>query len=121
MVCLRYVTVNTLYIGDNKDDDDDDDDNNNNKHSRGDWKSMALVYVLTATHLSGTDVIVNLPHGLLTETGSLDVTGCIHMASLISTEGHGSMNENRRYSGSCHLLLAKERNFHHYLSAVVTR
>jgi hypothetical protein len=81
---------------------------------------MALLwYVLTATHLLGTDVIVNLPHGLLTETGSLDVTLSIHMASLISTEGHGSMNENRRYSGSC-LLLAGERNFHHHLSAVVT-
>jgi len=32
MVCFRYVIVNTLNIGDNKnDDDDDDDDNNNNK------------------------------------------------------------------------------------------
>jgi len=27
MVCLRYVTLNTLHKGDNKDDDDDDDDN----------------------------------------------------------------------------------------------
>ena len=43
-------------------------------HSRRDWKFMALGCVLTATHLSGTDVIVNLPHGLLTETGSLYVT-----------------------------------------------
>lgn len=113
MVCFRYITAN---IGDK---DDDDDDDNSNTHSRRDWKSMALVYVLTATHLSGTDVIVNLPHGLLTEIGNLDVTLCIHMASLISTEGRGSMNENRRYSGSCHLLLARERNFHHHLSAVV--
>jgi hypothetical protein len=24
MVCFRYITVNTLHIGDNKDDDDDD-------------------------------------------------------------------------------------------------
>jgi hypothetical protein len=82
---------------------------------------MALVNVLIATHLLGTGVIANLPRGLLTETGSLDVTLCTHMASLISTEGHGSKNENRRYSGSCHLLLAKERNFHNYLSAVVIR
>jgi hypothetical protein len=85
MVCFRYITVNTLHTGDNKDDDDYDDDdnnnnNNNNKHSRRDWKSMALVYVLITTHLSGTGVIVNLPRGLLTETGSLDVTLCTRMA-----------------------------------------
>jgi hypothetical protein len=30
MVYLRYVIVNTLHIGDNKDDDDDDNNNNNN-------------------------------------------------------------------------------------------
>jgi hypothetical protein len=32
MVCFRYIIVNTLHTGDNKDDDDDDDDgiNNNN-------------------------------------------------------------------------------------------
>jgi len=30
-VCLRYIMVNTLHKGDNKDDDDDDDNNNNNK------------------------------------------------------------------------------------------
>jgi len=28
MVCLRYISINTLHKGD--DDDDDDDDNNNN-------------------------------------------------------------------------------------------
>jgi hypothetical protein len=26
MVCFRYIIVNTLHKGDNKDDDDDDDD-----------------------------------------------------------------------------------------------
>jgi len=32
MVCFRYIIVNTLHRGINKDvvDDDDDDDNNNN-------------------------------------------------------------------------------------------
>jgi hypothetical protein len=30
MVCFRYIIVNTLHKGDNKDDDDDDDNNNNN-------------------------------------------------------------------------------------------
>jgi hypothetical protein len=25
MVCFKYITVNTLHKGDNKDDDDDDD------------------------------------------------------------------------------------------------
>jgi hypothetical protein len=32
MACFRYINVNTVHKGDNKDDDDiDDDDNNNNK------------------------------------------------------------------------------------------
>ena len=31
MVCFRYVIVNTLHKGDNK--DDDNDDNNNNYYS----------------------------------------------------------------------------------------
>jgi len=30
MVCCRYIIVNILYTGDNKDDDDDDNNNNNN-------------------------------------------------------------------------------------------
>ena len=37
MVCCRYIIVNTLHKGDNKnndDDDDDDDDNNNNNLKR---------------------------------------------------------------------------------------
>ena len=29
MVCFRYMIVNTLRKGENKDDDDDDDNNNN--------------------------------------------------------------------------------------------
>jgi hypothetical protein len=29
MVCFRYIIVNTLHKGDNKDKDDDDDNNNN--------------------------------------------------------------------------------------------
>jgi hypothetical protein len=32
MVCLRYISVNTLHIDD---DDDDDDDNNNNNNNEG--------------------------------------------------------------------------------------
>jgi hypothetical protein len=30
MVCFRYIIVNTLHKGDNKDDDEDYDDDNNN-------------------------------------------------------------------------------------------
>jgi len=30
MDCFRYIIVNTLHKGDNKDDNDDNDDNNNN-------------------------------------------------------------------------------------------
>jgi hypothetical protein len=29
MICFRYIIVNTLHKGDNKDDDDDDSNNNN--------------------------------------------------------------------------------------------
>jgi hypothetical protein len=35
MVCFRYVIVNTLHTGDNKDDDDYDDDDNNNNNNKG--------------------------------------------------------------------------------------
>jgi hypothetical protein len=40
MVCFRYILVNTLHKGDNKDDDDDDDydgDNNNNNNNNPDF------------------------------------------------------------------------------------
>ena len=33
MICFRYIIVNTLHRGDNKDDDDDDDDDNNNNNN----------------------------------------------------------------------------------------
>jgi hypothetical protein len=36
MVCVRYIIVNTLHKGDNKNNDDydyDDDDNNNNNNN----------------------------------------------------------------------------------------
>jgi len=33
MVCLRNISVDTLYKGDIDDDDDDDDDNNNNNNN----------------------------------------------------------------------------------------
>ena len=33
MISFRYIIVNTLHKGDNKDDDDDDDDDNNNNNN----------------------------------------------------------------------------------------
>ena len=33
MVCFRYIVVNTLHEGDNKDNNDDDDGNNNNNNN----------------------------------------------------------------------------------------
>jgi hypothetical protein len=33
MDCLRYIIVNTLHKGDNKDEDDDGDDDNNNNNN----------------------------------------------------------------------------------------
>jgi hypothetical protein len=32
MVSFRYIIVNSLHKGDNKDDDDDDNNNNNNNN-----------------------------------------------------------------------------------------
>ena len=40
MVYFRYIIVNTLHKGDNKDDDDDDDDNNNNNNNNA--KNLTL-------------------------------------------------------------------------------
>ena len=33
MVCLRNISVDTLYRGDTEDDDDDDNNNNNNNNT----------------------------------------------------------------------------------------
>jgi hypothetical protein len=33
MACFKYIIVNTLHKGDNKDDDDDDDDDDNNNNN----------------------------------------------------------------------------------------
>jgi len=33
MVCLRNISVDTLYKGDTEDDDDDDDNDNNNNNN----------------------------------------------------------------------------------------
>ena len=45
MVCFRYIIVNTLQKGDNKDDndnnDDDDNNNNNNNNNNGNPKFTA--------------------------------------------------------------------------------
>ena len=38
VVCFRYIIVNTLHKGDNRDDDDDDDDNNNNNNNFLLWR-----------------------------------------------------------------------------------
>ena len=44
MVCFRYVIVNTLHKGDDKDDDDDDDDDddNNNNNNNNDNNNKAF-------------------------------------------------------------------------------
>ena len=48
MVCFRYIIVNTLRKGDNKDDDDDDDDddsnnNNNNNNLENEIKIVKII------------------------------------------------------------------------------
>ena len=50
MFCFRYIIVNILDEGDNKDNDDDDDDDNNNNNNNNNnltriWQ-MNTVYVL---------------------------------------------------------------------------
>jgi hypothetical protein len=49
MVCFRYVIVNTLHKGDNKDDDDDDDDKNNNNNNNNKPQHI-LQKALTKVH-----------------------------------------------------------------------
>jgi hypothetical protein len=44
MVCFRYIIVNRLHKGDNKDDDNYDDDNNNNN-----VKIMMIPVIIGAT------------------------------------------------------------------------
>jgi hypothetical protein len=46
-VCCRYITVNILHKGDNKDNkNDDDDDNNNNNNSA----TLEIIRTLKITH-----------------------------------------------------------------------
>jgi hypothetical protein len=52
MVCFRYIIVNTLHKGDNKDDEDDDDDddddnnnNNNNNNCTDAWIKSPTIYL----------------------------------------------------------------------------
>jgi hypothetical protein len=56
MVCCRYIIVNTLHKGDNKDDDDydyddddDDDDNNNNNNNNNNAVMGAIATRATYT------------------------------------------------------------------------
>ena len=70
MVCFRYIIVNTLHKGDNKDNDDDDDDdvNNNNNFlinytaSQGplliDCRDL-MKTLLILQHFTGDNVIVS--------------------------------------------------------------
>jgi hypothetical protein len=48
MVCFRYIIVNTLHKGDNKDDDDDDDDdddnNSNNSNNYNNYLTVKQCY-----------------------------------------------------------------------------
>jgi hypothetical protein len=58
-LCFKYVIVNTLHTGDNKDDDDnyddddDDDDNNNNSNNVGNPVDIS-VHLATRRLVSST-------------------------------------------------------------------
>ena len=44
MVCFRYIIVNTLHKGDEKDDDDNYDDDNNNNNNNNNIKTLQQKY-----------------------------------------------------------------------------
>jgi hypothetical protein len=48
MVCFRYIIVNTLHKGDNKDDDNDNDDDNNNNNRF--WMGTSITYTINGNH-----------------------------------------------------------------------
>jgi hypothetical protein len=64
MVCFRYIIVNTLHKGDNKDCDGggggggDDDDNNNNNLA-----NMELGHLMTRCGLTHLEVSLMVSHG----------------------------------------------------------
>ena len=57
MVCFRYITVNTVHNGDNKDDDDDDYDNNNNNNSNNNNNNNKLIWRKGLTLISAPNRI----------------------------------------------------------------
>jgi len=58
MVCFKYINVNTLHTGDNKDDDDDDDDNNNNNNNN-DNKGTSIITDATVDFNRPNTVFIN--------------------------------------------------------------
>jgi len=44
IVCLRYISINTLHKGDDDDDDDDDDDNNKDNNNNNNNNNTITVY-----------------------------------------------------------------------------
>jgi hypothetical protein len=41
--CFRYIIVNSVHKGENRDDDDDDDDNNNNNNNNNNLTSTVIL------------------------------------------------------------------------------
>jgi len=50
MVCFRYVIVNTVHTGDNKDDDDDNDGNNGKNNSKYNTHSKIFTWIRDETN-----------------------------------------------------------------------
>jgi hypothetical protein len=59
MVCLRYIIVNALHKGDNKDkddDDDDDDNDDNNNNSLCHILMFSVIILFKETDRSTTEI-----------------------------------------------------------------
>jgi hypothetical protein len=66
MICFRYINVNALHKGDNKDDDDNgggggdggghDDDDNNNNNNNNNLANMELGHLMTRSSLIHLEV-----------------------------------------------------------------
>ena len=82
MVCFRYIIVNTLHKGDNKDDDDDDDDNDDNNKFIHYYimNKLASIFILISTYelkmLSPFPGYTDRLKKMYTETCSLVACNC---------------------------------------------
>jgi hypothetical protein len=99
MVRFRYVIVNNLHKGDNKDDDDDDDDNNNNNNNNNNITLTVRYlpgYGRRRTNSGVRQYLGSSGHG---EISSFNVPG-IHFSFFITEHGRFRSCKNLKRSSS---------------------